>query len=40
LTNPAPPTNFVGVFCQPRINPQTGQWAWWNPVDGTFPSWG
>ncbi len=40
LTNPAPPTNFVGVFCQPRINPQTGRWAWWNPVDGTFPSWG
>jgi len=40
MTNPAPPTNFVGVFCQPRIDPQTGLWAWWNPVDGTFPSWG
>ena len=39
LTNPAPPTDFAGVFCQPRINPQTGGWSWWNPVDGSFP-WG
>lgn len=39
LTNPAPPTHFAGTFCQPRINPQTGRWSWWNPVDGTFP-WG
>jgi len=39
LTNSAPPTSFPGTFCQARINPQTGQWAWWNPIDGTFP-WG
>jgi hypothetical protein len=34
--NPPPPTGFPGVYYQPRINPQTAQWAWWNPVDGTF----
>jgi len=39
LREPAPPTDFPGTFCQPRINPTTGKWAWWNPIDGTFP-WG
>jgi hypothetical protein len=36
---PNPPTNYPGVFCQPRVNPQTGRLRWWNPVDGSFP-WG
>ena len=39
MQNPAPPTHYAGVFHQARINPQTGNWSWWNPVDGTFP-WG
>jgi hypothetical protein len=39
MRTPAPPTQFPGVFAQPRINPQTGNWSWWNPVDGSFP-WG
>jgi len=34
---PSPPTGWPGVLCQPRINPQTGQWAWWDPVSGGFP---
>ncbi|MGA3021632.1 MAG: hypothetical protein ABSE66_02345 [Thermoplasmata archaeon] len=37
FTEPAPPTGWAGAFCQPRINPQTGQWAWWDPVSGVFP---
>jgi hypothetical protein len=37
--NPRPPTQYSGVYFQPRINPQTGHWSWWNPVDGSFP-WG
>jgi hypothetical protein len=36
MTNPAPPTDLPGVFYQARISPQTGQWAWWNPVTGFF----
>jgi len=36
MTNPAPPTSWPGTFYQARINPQSGQWAWWNPIDGTF----
>jgi len=39
MTTPAPPTDWPGTFYQARINPQTGRWSWWNPIDGTFP-WG
>ncbi len=39
LNQPAPPTMWPGVFCQARVNPQTGHLRWWNPIDGTFP-WG
>lgn len=37
FTKPAPPTGWAGVFCQPRVNPQTGNWSWWDPVSGVFP---
>jgi len=31
-----PPTGYPGTFYQARIDPNTAQWRWWNPVDGTF----